>query len=45
MEVEITGVSASCGECDSCRIRLLAFAEVGVKDPINYDTIELAAWF
>lgn len=26
----------SCGRCDSCRLRLAAFAEVGEKDPIVY---------
>lgn len=26
----------ACGRCDACRIRLAAFAEVGVEDPIAY---------
>ena len=28
--------SAACGVCDSCRLRLQAFAEAGVSDPIRY---------
>jgi 7-cyano-7-deazaguanine synthase len=27
----------ACGLCDSCRIRLDAFREVGIKDPIRYN--------
>ena len=27
---------AACGACDSCRLRLSAFAEAGVSDPIAY---------
>lgn len=30
------GSDAACGECDSCRLRLKAFAEAGVRDPIPY---------
>lgn len=34
------GEELSCGQCDSCRIRLKAFEEVGVKDPVSYKEIE-----
>jgi 7-cyano-7-deazaguanine synthase len=27
---------ASCGRCDACRLRLRAFAEAGVTDPVRY---------
>jgi len=30
------GEEAACGSCDSCLLRLRAFAEVGVDDPIVY---------
>jgi 7-cyano-7-deazaguanine synthase len=28
----------ACGSCDSCRLRLKAFVEAGVTDPIAYRT-------
>ena len=31
------GGEKACGKCDSCRIRLEAFAKVGVPDPIEYE--------
>jgi 7-cyano-7-deazaguanine synthase len=30
------GEELACGACDSCRLRLSAFAEAGVSDPIRY---------
>ncbi len=30
------GKEKACGVCDSCRLRLMGFAEAGVKDPIIY---------
>lgn len=32
----------ACGECESCRLRLTAFAKAGVKDPIRYRTSQSA---
>ncbi len=31
------GREKACGECDSCRIRLAAFSEAGIKDPVEYE--------
>jgi 7-cyano-7-deazaguanine synthase len=31
------GEDFACGQCDSCLLRLRAFAEVGLDDPIPYD--------
>jgi 7-cyano-7-deazaguanine synthase len=30
------GGEKACGVCDSCRLRLAAFAELGLKDPVDY---------
>lgn len=32
------GEELACGRCQSCRLRLKAFAEAGIKDPIPYET-------
>ena len=37
------GETTACGVCDSCVLRLRAFAQVGVEDPIPYATRERAA--
>ncbi|MBU7581302.1 MAG: 7-cyano-7-deazaguanine synthase QueC [Nostoc sp. TH1S01] len=31
-----TGGDVACGVCDSCRLRLAAFEELGLKDPLPY---------
>ena len=31
------GGDRSCGRCDSCRLRLAAFAELGLTDPVPYE--------
>jgi len=31
-----TGGDVACGVCDSCRLRLAAFAKLGLKDPLPY---------
>jgi 7-cyano-7-deazaguanine synthase len=30
------GEALACGVCDSCRLRLAAFAELGLQDPLSY---------
>ncbi|MBE9234514.1 7-cyano-7-deazaguanine synthase QueC [Anabaena aphanizomenioides LEGE 00250] len=30
------GVDQACGVCDSCRLRLAAFAQLGLQDPVDY---------
>ncbi|BAZ38709.1 exsB protein [Calothrix sp. NIES-4101] len=32
------GGEKACGVCDSCRLRLAAFAELGLEDPIDYES-------
>jgi 7-cyano-7-deazaguanine synthase len=36
-----TSEGTSCGQCDSCLLRLKGFAEAGVVDPIVYRTVPL----
>ncbi|MBD0363433.1 MAG: 7-cyano-7-deazaguanine synthase QueC [Coleofasciculus sp. C3-bin4] len=31
------GAEVACGVCDSCRLRLAAFEELGLKDPLPYE--------
>jgi len=33
----------ACGVCDSCQLRLRAFADAGVKDPIQYEAHPVSA--
>ena len=37
------GRELSCGQCDSCKIRLQAFKDNGILDPISYETLETVA--
>ncbi len=37
-----SGEEEACGVCDSCALRLRAFAAAGVHDPIPYRTLRLA---
>ena len=32
-----SGSDLACGICDSCRLRLAAFDELGLKDPVGYE--------
>ena len=33
------GGDKPCGQCDSCRIRLAAFEDVGISDPVEYEIV------
>ena len=33
------GEGKACGKCDSCLLRLKAFQEVGIKDPLDYKSL------
>jgi 7-cyano-7-deazaguanine synthase len=33
------GGEKACGVCDSCKLRLAAFHELGIKDPVEYEVI------
>jgi 7-cyano-7-deazaguanine synthase len=33
------GGESACGVCDSCQLRLAAFAELGLKDPVDYSEV------
>ena len=35
------GEDVACGVCDSCQLRLAAFEELGLKDPLPYKSLEV----
>jgi 7-cyano-7-deazaguanine synthase len=35
------GKSLACGRCDPCKLRLWAFEQVGIRDPISYAPAEV----